>query len=373
MNPKLKIRDVKAYLLYTALEKPLEFSFGAKTNRTTVLIEVLTDQGLSGWGEANWGGTIEGGRAMLSLVEERVRPAVIGRSPFEAEAIWRSMDGLSFDGNRVVATGGVDMALWDLQGQALGMPICDLLGGAYRDKVAMYASCLMINPLPELIQEAEMLAEQGWQGVKMRIGRDPSEDAERVRRVREAIGSKVKLMVDANGHFNRAEALRVGRAIEGYGIEHYEEPLPKYDIEGSAQLARTVGIPIAAGECTNLFNMKELLSREACQVILPDVGINGFTETRKILALAEAFRVEAVMHNFETAIGLAGTIQVAAACPILKQLQEVNQNPNPFREDLLEEPLRHEKGVFDVPKAPGLGVKVNRAIVKRYLVGQTKD
>ena len=369
---RLKIKNVHAYLLHQPLKKPLEFSFGSKKDRTTALVEVVTEDGLSGWGEMNWGGTLLGGRSLLTLVTERVRPALLGKDPFKAESIWRSMDELSFDGNRVVATGGVDMALWDLQGQAMGCPISDLLGGAYRSQVAMYASALMIDPLPELLAEARHFAEEGWEGVKMRIGRNPQEDAERVKQVRQVIGPHVKLFVDVNGHFNRAEALRVGKAIEKYDIAHYEEPLPKWDIEGHVQLAAQVDIPLAAGECTNLFNMKELMVRNACRTVLPDVSINGFTETRKILALAEAFGVEVMMHNFETAVGLAGTIHVAAASPLLRQLQEVNMSPNPFREELLETPLNRTRGNYEVPTGPGLGVKVSRSFMKKYLLAQTE-
>jgi D-galactarolactone cycloisomerase len=368
---KTRIKSVQAHLLYHPLEKPLEFSFGIKKERTTALIEIETDDGLVGWGEANWGGSLQGGKSLLTLITERVRPTLVGKNPFNAEAIWRSMDELSFDGNRVSALGAVDIALWDLQGQAMGVPISELLGGATRTHVSVYGSGLMIVPIPELIRDAQTLVEQGFEGVKMRIGRNPQEDPDRVRAVREAIGSRIKLFVDANGNYNRREALRVGHALEELGVEHYEEPLPKWDIEGYALLASQIKTPLAAGECTNLFNMKELLARNASQVILPDVTINGFTETRKILALAEAFRTDVVMHNFEAAIGLAGTLHVAAANPLMKQLQEVDQNPNPFRDELLETPLEFVKGAYKVPTAPGMGIKINRRVVEKYRIGHT--
>ncbi|MBI5630442.1 MAG: mandelate racemase/muconate lactonizing enzyme family protein [Elusimicrobia bacterium] len=363
------ITSVHAYLLSCPLNEPLEFSFGQKRERATALVEVRTRNGLSGWGEANWGGTAAGGKAFLSLVEERVKPLLRGRDPFHAERIWQELDQLDHDANRVSAAGAVDTALYDLMGRSLGKPLYDLLGGAWRLAVPVYASDLMIIPVRALERRARVLAEKGFRGVKMRIGRAPHEDPGRVALVRRALGPNIKLFADANGRYDRAQALKVGRALEAFGLEHLEEPLPKWDIEGCAELSRKIGIPIAAGECAHLYHMKELLARGAAQVIQPDATVNGLTETRKILALAQAYRAQVVMHNFEAGVGLAAMLHAAASSPLMAQLQELDTNPSPFRDELLTEPIALKNGSLAVPRKPGLGVEINRKTLKKYLIG----
>ncbi len=370
--PGLRVRRVRAHLLVCELEEPLEFSFGARRERAAALLEVETQDGLVGWGEANWGGTRAGGKALLALVEERLGPALIGRQPLESAAVWSDLSaGEGSDGGRVSALGAVDTALWDLAGQAAGRPVCELLGGSRRE-VRGYASALMIGGLTALAQEAGELAAQGWRGVKLRIGRDPREDARRVAAVRSAVGPEVEVLADANGAYNRAEALRVGRALEEFGLAHLEEPLPKWDIEGYVQLSRALKTPLAGAECLGLHAAKEYLARGACQVVLPDVTVSGFTELRRIIDLADAFNAEVRLHNFEAAVGLAATLQAAAAFPGLSALQEVDRTPNPLREALLEELLHPSRGVFSVPSGPGLGVRVDRRALERYRVAQAR-
>lgn len=362
------ITAVRTHLLMHELRTPLRFAFGEKHERVTLFLELECQGGAIGWGEANWGGQLRGGRSLVQLIEERVAPALKGRDPEDRRAIWGAFDELKQDGNRVAALGAVDMALWDLAGQLQGQPIHRLLGGQARREVAFYASDLMMESADYLVARAKALVAEGFPGIKMRVGRDPAEDLRRVRAVREAIGPDCALFVDANGQYNLRQALQLGAGLYALGVQHFEEPLPKWDIEGYGQLARRLLVPIAGGECTAFAHMASLMRAGGAEVLQPDVTVNGITETEKVSTLAEAFGAEVILHNFEGALSLAGTLQVAAAMPGPIALQELDSSENPLRTELLTTALVPSKGRIPVPDGPGLGVQIDRAALDKYRV-----
>jgi L-alanine-DL-glutamate epimerase-like enolase superfamily enzyme len=213
--------------------------------------------------------------------------------------------------------------------------------------------------------------------MKLKVGRDPERTLRAVAEVRKAIGDQVHLSVDANCAFDVRTALRVGRRLEAFGIQWFEEPIPPDDVDGYAELAHALDIPIAAGECEfTRWGVKDLLVRRAVDIIQPDVArAGGFSECRKIAALCSAFNIAYAPHTgASSAVCLAASVQLAAALPNFLIYEYMRgdwsaRQPNPLREDLLREPVEvFADGHVLVPSRPGIGVELNEAVVARYRV-----
>lgn len=216
---------------------------GWTAERTASLVEVTTDAGLTGWGDGKWGG-----ERLQSHPE-----LVVGRSPFEVEAIFQDLRAAAGHQTRVgdAAAGGLDAALWDLCGKALKRPVCDLIGGRRRDRVEPYLTALYRQDWPDL---GEGLAEEacywkcrGWRAMKMKTGYGPDTDVRVVRAVRKAIGDDIQLGVDSNCAYDAGTAAALGRRLEEFQPMWWEEPILADDLDGYARLAQCVRFPLASG------------------------------------------------------------------------------------------------------------------------------
>jgi L-alanine-DL-glutamate epimerase-like enolase superfamily enzyme len=225
---------------------------------------------------------------------------------------------------------------------------------------------LLFNPTELLVREAEELAAQGYGAVKLKIGQGIETDLRNVDGIRWALGESVKLMVDANCAYDTLEALELGRRLESSGVYWFEEPVAPENLEGYSKLAHALDMPIAGGESEfTHWAFKELLTREAIDIVQPDLGrCGGFTEARKIAALASAFDVPVAPHTgASSAVEIAAAIQWAAALPNLLTLEWMYP-PNPLREELLVEPLPPMRdGQIEVPQKPGLGIEIDAQLV----------
>ena len=379
----MKIAEVKTYVLSTPLEEPFAFSMGYVRRRATMLVEVVTEDGISGWGEALCHG-LQPPEIARTIVEVALKPIVVGQDAFDVDVLWEGMYNLTrpFGQKGAVpnAISAVDIAIWDCLGRALGKPVCKLLGGAYRDVLQPYATGfyrLAGKSYPdEAIAEARRHLASGFSAMKLKIGFGVEEDIEYVLAVREAIGPKPKLMVDANHAYSVAAARRLLKAIEPAGIHWFEEPISPEDVDGYRELKNLTSIQLAAGE--NEFTkigFREWVSRRALDVLQPDLcSAGGFTECRKISALAQAWHVALNPHVWGSGIGLAASLQFLATVPPAplslnpsEPLLEYDQSAHPFREDLIFGAIRmREDGKVAVPMRPGIGVEVNREVVERY-------
>jgi len=291
------------------------------------------------------------------------------------------------------AISGIDIALWDIAGKAAGMPVYRLLG-ACRDRVEAYASGGFYQEgksAADLAAEAEGYRARGFKGMKMKVGRnpstqtplrellgqkefcevDPEEDLARVAAVRQALGPRAKLMVDANCAWSPAMAIAMGREMERHNLYWIEEPVATDDIEGSAEVARALAAPIAGYETElGLYGFRELISRGAVDIVQLDLAWSGgFSEGKRIAAYAHAHHRMVAPHAFAGAVLLVASLHFAAAIPNGLEL-EWDQNPNAIREELLKEPLRLEKGgTVKLPERPGLGIELDRSAIERYRVG----
>jgi D-galactarolactone cycloisomerase len=347
-----------------------------------MIVEVITDDGISGWGESLCHG-LQPPEIAQTIVDVALKPILLGQDPFDVDVLWERMYNLTrpFGQKGAVpnAMASVDIAIWDCLGRALGKPVHKLLGGAYRMEVQPYATGfyrLEGKSYPEnAIEEAERHIARGFTAMKLKIGFGVEEDIEYVRAVREAIGPGPKLMVDANHAYNVSAARRILKAIEPFDIHWFEEPISPEDIDGYRELKNLTSIYLAAGE--NEFTklgFREWVSRRAVDILQPDLcSAGGFTECRKISVLAQAWHMMLIPHVWGSGIGLAASLQFLATVPpaplALKPVEpmlEYDQSSHPFRQDLIFDAITMRDGKVQVPTGPGLGVEINRDVIERY-------
>lgn len=365
-------------------------------DRPTLLVQVHTDEGIIGLGEAAaYSGFLE---SMEAIITGELRRTIVGEDPFRVEKLWQMMATRAHQRGRrgmlMMAISGVDIALWDIIGQATRTPLYRLLGG-YRDTLQAYASAgfyAQSKDIHALAQEVGGYADRGFGCVKMKVGRQPEallnplremsaadyatvtfeEDVARVRAARKAIGPTVKLAIDANNAWTPSLALTFMHEVEDLDIYWLEEPVATEDLDGSAMVAQQLAVPVSGYETeTGLPGFRELITRHAVDIVQPDViWSGGITECRKIAALAQAYNLPVIPHVFSSALSTIANMHFIASIPNGSWL-EWDQNPNALRTDLFEEPLTlDERGCVRLPERPGLGVKLNQETINRYRIDQ---
>jgi len=387
----MKIADIRTIALSYKCDPPYASASGVQARRGALLVEIETDDGIVGIGEAGMGGG-----STATVIEKDLKPALIGQDPLMIEGLWQRMFHKTRQyGRRGVvmnAISGIDIALWDIAGKVAKMPVYKLLG-ACRDRVEAYASGGFYQEgkgVDGIAGEAEGYRARGFRGMKMKIGRnpstgthlrewvgnpgflevDPAEDIARVAAVRKALGPHAKLMVDVNCAWSPAFAIATGRALEPYDLYWIEEPVATDDIDGSARVADALATPIAGYETeTGLYGFRELITRGAVDIVQLDVAWSGgFSEGKRIAAFAQAHHRMVAPHAFAGAVLLVASLHFAASIPNALAL-EWDQNPNGLRDELLKEGLHLESdGTVKLPERPGLGIELDRGAVDRYRV-----
>jgi D-arabinonate dehydratase/D-galactarolactone cycloisomerase len=357
--PKLKITDIKTYRLKTG----------------QILVEVFTDGGVTGMGECS---PTVNTMALSAIIENQIKKIAVGRSPFDAEIIWNKVYQDHYkhghQGVMMFALAGVDIALWDVMGKALGVPCYMMMGGKVREKVPLYASAMRMHRTPA--QEVKHLAnwiDRGFTAAKIHPyeffandqGTDDTLDV--VRAVREAFGPKLRLFVDMNHAYTVHRAIQIGRELEKLGVAMFEEPISPDDFEGYARLCDALDVPVSAGEesCTRWAH-RDLITYGKVDIIQPDVSkCGGLTEIRKIGVLAGIYNKPVVTHNTQPTLCTAAHWHFWVSEPMCLYEQEYNCEVHPLRDkvQLLKEPLLVEKGFLTIPDKPGLGVEVDRKVL----------
>jgi galactonate dehydratase len=263
------------------------------THNEALLVRIETTDGRVGWGEALAPVVPE---AIGEIVARLIRPLILGADPCDVEVLWnRLYDAMRVRGHLtglyVDAIAAVDVALWDLFGQIVGQPVSRLLGGRHRDRVGVYYSGLPGSTPAEIATTARNLADEGFAAVKLQLG-NAGEDGATFAAVREAVGPRVGVALDAHWHYSVGEALIAGRQLERLGALFFEAPIVPEDVDGHAELCRALDVPIAIGEGERTrFQFLRLLQARAMDVAQPDIGRTGLTEGRRIGALCEAHNV----------------------------------------------------------------------------------
>ncbi|HEY7062605.1 MAG TPA: mandelate racemase/muconate lactonizing enzyme family protein [Chloroflexota bacterium] len=374
----MKITDVRTYALRHELT-PDEAFAGAKgwhNARQWVLVEILTDDGLSGWGEAM--GPVPVCRA---VIDELYAPRLVGRDPMAQAAICHDLSHGSHADWSVASLSAVEIALWDLKGKALGQPVYALLGGPFRTEVRAYATGLFHRHVPDqaraLADEAAGYAAEGFRAMKLKVGFGIEEDVRNVRAVRAAIGPDRLLAIDANEAYDVGSAVRLGRQLADENIVWFEEPIPHDDHAGYCEVRAGVPMPVAAGESERSpQGFHDLLARRAVDLLQPDVrGCGGFASALHFASAAAAASIAVYPHMFGTAVNLFATLHLLAALPPgtpaawpAEPLLELDRTPNALRDHLALTPLVRKEDVVQVPSAPGLGLEIDRAALERYRV-----
>jgi len=381
----MKIADIRVHLLQSPLEQPFAFSQGWVHRRSATLVEVVSDTGLVGWGEAFAQG-LEAPQIAAAAIEHALKPLVLGADPLDIEVLWHRMVHHSRDfgrkGSVVAAISAIDIALWDLAGKHYGQPVHRLLGGAFRTRVQPYATGFYRirgqGERDRLVDEALAHFEAGFRLMKVKLGYGVDDDIQVIRAIARAVeGRGVTLMVDTNHAYGRAEALRLGWVLDELDLRWYEEPVAPEDIDGYCELRRRLRTPIAGGENEHtLYGFRDLLGRHAVDIAQPDIGsCGGITGARHIVALAQAHGIEVNPHVWGSAVAQAASLQVLAALPVThhslfsrEPVLEYDRSSHPFRRDLVAAPMELDGGVVHIPDAPGLGIEVLRATVERFRI-----
>jgi L-alanine-DL-glutamate epimerase-like enolase superfamily enzyme len=342
-----------------------------------LIVEVLTDEGITGLGEVHT--NPDAARAIIDgsgyhTSSRGLREILVGEDPGEIGRLWDRMYALTQSYGRrglaVHAISGIDIALWDILGKTLGKPVYQVLGSVRRTSVPAYASDLTPPGHDEAIQTARRHVDAGFRAVKLgwgALGSDIAADIELVRRLREAVGPSIDLMVDLGMPVALDDAIRLGRALADYGVYFLEEPLSPDDLDGWRRLVDQPPTPVACGEKeTTRYGFRDLMERGGLRIVQPDVArAGGITECLRIAALAELHRVRVIPHCWSSDILVAATMHLITTlsdCPYL----EYNAMEQPLRTQLITEPIRPRDGIVHVPEGPGLGIELNEEVAGRY-------
>lgn len=371
----MKITEVEALIL-----RPGEIQNIADSTQDAALIRITTDEGIVGYGEADASPTVV--KAIVEsprshMLSTGLREVLIGEDPFRLTHLWdRMYEASTFYGRRgavVMAMSGIDIALYDLVGKALGVPAHQLLGGARHHQVRAYASTLMPDTPDEARAEASSHAEQGFTAIKFGwgpFGKDLDLDVELVAAVRDELGPDFDILLDIGFTWkNHITAQQQIERMAEYDPYLIEEPLPPDDVAGYARLRETSPVPIAFGEeNTTRHEFVEILEREAADFIQPDVvRCGGLTEMARIGALGEHYAVPVIPHAWSTGIVQAASLHVNA---ILKQplFLEYSTRPNPLNRELVSDGITLQNGIAHVPTGPGLGIEIDEEAVARMAI-----
>lgn len=339
-----------------------------------LFVHVYTDEGIIGLGEAgNWGYLDATAAAVQKFI-----PYLIGKDPFRIEDLNQNFyRSVYFRGSVIMsAISAIDIALWDIKGKALGVPVYELLGGKTREKVRVYASVMeKATDADTLTRSYRALKEQGFTAAKIFVngpvkscndGRDEffsgriEDELEKVRICREAVGADFDFVLEAHRGMTVPEAVAFGRAVEQYRPMVFEDPITPDNIDSMAEVASKVAVPIATGE--RFIDLKEFemaMDRHVCQYIRPDVcAVGGITTSKKICALAEAHDVLVIPHNPLGPVSTAACLQICASIPNLGIQELPGFCLNGAEDAMVKEPLRFENGCMLIPDAPGIGVEL---------------
>lgn len=361
----MKITDVRSFIIYGGLQN-------------WILVEVRTDEGIIGIGEAS-----------ISWLDRSVDEAVawvsqyvIDQDPFDIERLWQTMYRETYYRGGPIpqaAISGIDMALWDIAGKALGVPCYKLLGGVYRDRIRLYANAWYADAstADEFARAAADTVAQGYTALKfdpfgsadMTIDKDALRLAVvRVAAVREAIGPDVDLLLEAHGRFNVYTAVEIARVMATFKPMFYEEPIPPENIDALADVRRQITIPVATGErLYSRWDYRELLAKQAADIVQPDLAwVGGISEAKKIAALADTSYIPVAPHNCQGPVAMAAAAQFAISTPNFLILEYFVRQV-PWRDQLVTNTLSIREGYLRLPTTPGLGVgQLNEDVARAH-------
>ncbi len=385
----MKITSVQSHVLQYDLKEELGYSQQYYQKRSAHLVEVSTDEGITGWGECFGPGNVA--IANKVIVERVIQPMILGEDPRNRDVLWHKVYNLLRDhgqkGMPIQALSGVDIALWDIAGKATGLSISKLIGGRFREQVPVYGYGMMLRRegldslISRFVDESAEIKSAGFAATKMKVGLGPKQDVQLAEAVRQGVGDDFQFMVDANHCYTTDQALYVGRALEELDAYWFEEPVAPEDLDGYRELRAQLKINIAGGEAEfTRWGWRHLFEKRCVDIAQPEVcALGGISEYLRVLALAQTHFTPVINHVWGSAVAVATNLQLLAAIPPLpgglhpqEPMLEFDTTDNKFRDDLLTEPLNiqqqvaHKKGYVEIPDRPGHGAEPNLEFIKRF-------
>ena len=388
----MRIKEINAYWLRCPIPAGRQWrsDYGHLTHFDMTLVEVIDQEGLTGYGEAKAAVGATGACAsIVTCIEQELAPQLIGQEAGNITALWdmvyngsryhyardrgRVFPVLGNRGTTVSALSGIDTALWDLQGKRLGVPVVELLGGACRESMKCYASGGWAD-IDALGDQLKGYVDHGYGGIKMRVGVmdvTVQHTAARTAEARRALGETIDIMVDAHGTFSVPEARRYARLTEDLNLYWFEEPVTSDNKAGTAEIRRGTTTPIAAGESEfTRFDFRDLITQGAVDVLQPDCAIvGGLTEARRVAALAETFQLELAPHCWGSAFSFMAGVHLAFSSSSAHYIEH-SLGGNPLLYDLVKEAPVVKDGRIQAPQRPGLGVEVDLGFIRRFRVSR---
>jgi L-alanine-DL-glutamate epimerase-like enolase superfamily enzyme len=372
----LRIAEVKAYPTSFPIDpkNSVTLGVGRAVKRDAVIVKVTTDAGIVGWGEAHHG---RAPGSVAHLVDNTLRQLVVGMDAHDVVGVWakvyeKQLGSHGMGAAASIGLSGIDQALWDIRGKALGLPLYKLLGGRSR-RVPAYAGGVSLGyQEPQaLIAEAQPHVAAGYKAVKLRVGDTPARDIARVAAVRKALGDEIAILTDANTGYTVADARLAMPALEEHGVGWLEEPFPPHDHASYAQASTFGSVPLAAGENHyTRFEFHRLIEDRVVTILQPDLSKSGgITECLRIAHLASAWKLPVNPHTSMTGINMAATIHFLCAIDNGGYFEGDVSKGNLFRDELVSTPYAvGEDGCVAPLEKPGIGVEVNEAFLVAHPV-----
>jgi L-rhamnonate dehydratase len=370
----MKITDVEA--IYVRLPEVKE---QADSGQDAVIVKVYTDSGTTGIGEVDSAplavkGIIEG--PYSHTISQGLKHVLLGEDPFQTEYLWQKMyDQNIYVGRRGIAIhamAGIDLALWDIKGKTLGLPVWKLLGGGFHSKIRCYASSLFGNTPAETAQLGRGLRDKGFNAVKFGwgpMGKSAEEDVALVAHARKGLGDSADLIIDAGLVWDGRTAIRRARAFSEFNVFWLEEPLRPDDYNGYRKLSESTDVHIAAGEHeSNRLSFLDLMDQGRIDIVQVDLARCGITEAMKIASLAYDRGLKVANHGFSTYINVTAALHWLNSIPNALIAEFVVQESTNLREMITRQKLRAREGFLDIPQEPGLGIDLDEDEVRRLRV-----
>lgn len=376
MSSSLRVTDIKAYPTSFPVppEHRVSLGIGQSVKRDAVVVKVTTESGLVGWGESHHG-RCHG--AVAHLVNTTLRQLVMGMDASDVIGVWQRIYKMQLGSHGMgagccLAMSGIDLALWDIRGQAAGMPLYKLLGGSSKP-VPAYAGGVSLGyqDPARLVEEARPMLAMGYKAVKLRVGDTPKRDLARIAAVRKAFGDDLAILTDANTGYSLADARAAMPGMDDHGVGWLEEPFPAHDYRSYIE-AKSYGlVPLAAGENHyTRFEFNRVIEDGAITVLQPDLSkTGGITEALRVAALASAWKLPINPHSSMTGLNMAATIHFLCAIDNGGYFEGDVSKGNLFRDELVSKPYEVGKdGCVRPLEGNGLGLQVNEEFLQKHPV-----
>ncbi|MEC0208490.1 mandelate racemase/muconate lactonizing enzyme family protein [Paenibacillus ehimensis] len=350
------IKDVITTPVLIPFKKPAKWSGGTRKNAPALIVQLITDEGVIGYGECV-GPTIS---TIQTIVEKEFKPFLIGKDPMQTELILHQLEEYILNWSQIgyYALAGIDIALLDLKAKLLNTPVYNLLGGLYRKEVSFSGYLFIDDPLVNA-KEAEEIVARGYDEIKIKVGRDIDLDTRRIQEIRRAVGPKVKLRIDANQIWSVSSAIKAINRMAEYDLQLVEQPIPYYDIDGLATVSQSVPVPITADEsCTTFDTALRLIEKRAVAAftVYPSEA-GGLLKAKQIVELANSCGIWCVTGSWaETGIATLANAHLIAASRNFPFANDTHYGW--YTSDVLKNPLSFRNGKLALSDSPGLGVEL---------------